>query len=380
MTVAFHGKRILISTGKFVDLKWWDHTKQQVHEAAPDARLINTWLDTLAYTAGIVWRSLASLSVKPGAGDFRREFERLKPRFSEGFFEVMFLFMKEGSERWSSSSYRKVRTFYHQLQEFSSVTGYPMRFDRVDNAFLEAFMAFQSEKGRSEATVHKMVNTLVWFLNWATREGYNVYNDYRRFYRQLGKLSRPARRRSLYLEWNELMLLLNYQTATPGKARVCDLFCLMCLTGIRFSELSRLKRTDVDKDRILIRGNGKKDRTVPLNSHAQQILGRYANRYYRDNLALPPVSVVTVNKYLQVIGKEAGLYRKVKDPRDGSTEQPLYTLLTAGVALQTFIMHALRLAIPSEVISGITGVHADQRIAQFKQEIASREIKKFNDI
>lgn len=380
MTVAFHGKRVLISTGKFVDLNWWDQTKQQVNEAAPDARLINTWLDTLAYTAGIVWRSLASLSEKPGAEDFRKEFERLKPRFSEGFFEVMYLFMREGRERWNSSSYRKVRTFYHQLQEFSAATGYPMRFDQVNDAFLASFKTFQSEKGLADVTVRKMINTLAWFLNWATREGYNVYHDYRRFYRQLGNLSRPVSRRPLYLMWNELMMLCNYRTDVPRKERICDLFCLMCLTGIRFSELSQLKKTDIDKHGIYVRGRGRKDRTVPLNQYALRILEKYRDRYYRDNLALPPASAVTVNKYLAVIGKEAGLYRRAKYPRDESAERPLFELLTAGVAVQTFIMHALRLEIPSEVIAGITGVHDDQRVALMKQEIANKAIKKFNDI
>lgn len=380
MTVAFHGKRVMISTGKFVDLNWWDLTQQRVNEAAPEACLINHWLDTLAYTAGIVWRSLARLSEKPGAEDFRKEFERLRPRFSEGFFEVMFLFMKEGSERWSSGSYRKVRTFYRQLQEFSGETGYPMRFDQMNEAFLASFRSFQSEKGLSDATVQKMVNTLVWFLNWASGKGYNVYYDYRRFYKLLGNLSQPERTQPVYLTWKELMQLCNFRTDTPRKERICDLFCLMCLTGIRFSELVRLEKPDVDEDKIFIRGKGRKDRVVPLNIHAQRILQKYRNRYYRDNLALPPASVVTVNKYLSVIGKEVGLYRRISDPRDGSEERPLFELLTAGVAVQTFIMNAVQLEIPSEVIAGITGVNRDQRIALIKQEIASNAIKKFNEI
>gem|GEM_PF-1011694 len=380
MTVAFHGKRVMISTGKFVDLNWWDHEKQQVNEAYPDARLINVWLESLAYTAGIIWRSLASLSEKPGAEDFRKEFERLRPRFSEGFFEVMFLFMKEGSAHWSSNSYRKVRTFYGKLQEFSRETGYPMRFDRMNDVFLDAFSTFQSEKGMSDVTVQKMVNTLVWFLNWATRQGYNVYHDYRRFYRLLGSTARPVPPRPLYLEWQELMKFRNYRTDVPRKERICDLFCLMCFTGIRFSELGHLQKGDTGEHNIFIRGRGKKDRVVPLNKYAQHILNKYRDRYYRDNLALPPASAVTVNKYLSVIGKELGLYRRVRDPHEGVEGRPLFEMLTAGVAVQTFIMNALRLEVPPEVIAGLTGVQNDQRIALLRQEIANEEIKKFNDI
>jgi site-specific recombinase XerD len=380
MTVAFHGKRVMISTGKFVDLKWWDQEQQQVNEAHPEARLINVWLDSLAYTAGIIWRSLASLSEKPGAADFRREFERLRPRFSEGFFEVMFLFMKDGSARWSSNSYRKVRTFYGQLQVFARETGYPMRFDRMNEAFIERFRTYQSEKGFSDVTVLKMVNTLVWFLNWATKQGYNVYHDYRRFYKLMGRTSRPEAPLPLYLEWEELMKFWNYRTVVPRKERICDLFCLMCFTGIRFSELAQLRKGDADTHNILIRGRGRKDRLVPLNKYAQQILRKYRDRYYRDQLALPPVSVVTMNKYLAMIAKEVGLYRNVGERREGAESVPLYEKITAGVAVQTFIMNALRLEIPAEVIGGITGVRSDQRVALLKQEIAKEAIKKFNDI
>jgi len=327
MTVAFHGKRVMISTGKFVDLNWWDHEKQQVNEAYPDARLINVWLESLAYTAGIIWRSLASLSEKPGAEE-----------------------------------------------------GYPMRFDRMNDVFLDAFSTFQSEKGMSDVTVQKMVNTLVWFLNWATRQGYNVYHDYRRFYRLLGSTARPVPPRPLYLEWQELMKFRNYRTDVPRKERICDLFCLMCFTGIRFSELGHLQKGDTGEHNIFIRGRGKKDRVVPLNKYAQHILNKYRDRYYRDNLALPPASAVTVNKYLSVIGKELGLYRRVRDPHEGVEGRPLFEMLTAGVAVQTFIMNALRLEVPPEVIAGLTGVQNDQRIALLRQEIANEEIKKFNDI
>jgi hypothetical protein len=41
MTVGFQGKKEMISTGTFVDLKWWDHARHQLNEAHPDACLIN---------------------------------------------------------------------------------------------------------------------------------------------------------------------------------------------------------------------------------------------------------------------------------------------------------------------------------------------------
>jgi len=380
MTVAFHGERVMISTGRFVDLKWWDHGKQRVKELHPEAEVINGWLNTLRYTANAVWKALDSLSENPGAADFRREFKRMRPRFSRGFFEIMYQFMEEGSDRWSSGSYRKVRSFYNQLRVFEKETGIPVRFDTLNGEFLERFRTYNAEAGRSPVTIRKMVNTLVWFLNWASKEGYNIYPDYRKFYRGLEEPKPIAPRVPVYLEWEELMKLCRLTVGTPVKQRANDLFCLMSLTGLRTGELARLTRDDLTGDALLVRKKGELKRRVPLNDLARELLSGYANRYYRDNLALPPVSVVTINKYMRIIARELGFRRLVPDPGDPAVKRELHEVITAGTAVQTFIMHALRLGIPAEVIATYTGVASDRRIALLRQEMAESEIKKFNDI
>ena len=380
MTVAFNGKRVLISTGKHVDLKWWDQKQQQVRTTHPEAPLINRWLQTLAYTAGTVWMSLASLSENPGAEDFRKEFERLRPRFSGGFFDIMYLFMEEGSSRWSNSSYRKVRTFYNQLRTFEKEEDYPLQFNTIDRTFLDRFSKYLEQKGMSPTTIRKMVNTLVWYLNWATNQGYNIYSDYRGFYQMLDAKDPETQPESpVYLEWHELMQLTEYRTGNPWKERIRDIFCLMCLTGLRFGELRSLRRVDVDPNLLRIRNSGSKRREVPLNEYAATILRRYEQRYYRNNAALPQVSVVTLNKYIRIIAGELNMKRGIATP-GGSTVRPLHEVLTAGSAVQTFIMHALRLEIPAEVISAFTGIKNDRRIKLLQQEMAAKQIKKFNDL
>ncbi|MCA1746321.1 MAG: site-specific integrase, partial [Bacteroidales bacterium] len=332
------------------------------------------------YTAGNVWITLASLSENPGAEEFRSEFERLRPRFSGGFFDVMILFMEEGSQRWSSGTYRKVRSFYNQLREFEKEEAYPLQFNTIQSDFFDRFVSHQQNKGRSAITVRKMVNMLVWYLNWATDHGYNVYSDYRSFYKLLEKDAAPQRKSSVHLEWNELIKFMNYNTGTPRKERVRDLFCLICFTGLRFEELKRLRKEDVGTSVLQVRKGNGNVRQIPLNSQAVSILEKYKHRYYRGNAALPPASVVTVNKYIRIIAKELKLYRQVPHLSDQNRTVPLWEVLTAGAGVQTFIMHALRLEIPPEVIATFTGVTNDQRVKLLAQEMATKQIKKFNEI
>jgi integrase len=380
MTVAFNGKRVLISTGKHVDLKWWDQKQQQVRTTHPEAPLINRWLQTLAYTAGTVWRSLASLSENPGAEEFRKEFERLRPRYSGGFFEILYLFMEEGSSRWSSSSYRKVRTFYNQLRTFEKEEDYPLQFNTINRPFLDRFNRHLEQKGMSPTTIRKMVNTLVWYLNWATNQGFNIYTDYRGFYQMLDAKDPEAQPESpVFLEWHELMQFADYRINNPWMERSRDFFCLMCLTGLRFGELKGLKKEDVDPKLLRIRSSSSKRREVPLNNYAATILKRYEQRFYRNNTALPQVSVTTLNKYIRIIAKELNMKRGIATQPD-RTLRPLWEVLTAGSAVQTFIMHALRLEIPPEVITAFTGIKNDRRIKLLQQEMASKQIKKFNDL
>ncbi len=58
-------------------------------------------------------------------------------------------------------------------------------------------------------------------------------------------------------------------------------------TGIRLAELAGLNDPDVDlvADQVKVRGKGKKERIVPLGSHA----GRALRRYFRQRDALSPM-------------------------------------------------------------------------------------------
>lgn len=380
MTVAFHGNRLVVPTGVQIDMKWWDHEGQKVRDLCMDAPVMNDWLGALEHSAGLAWKALAGRPDKPGKADFRRAFDRLKPKYSGGFFEAMFLFMEEGRERWSDGTYRKVRTFYDQFRCFEQESGYPVRFDTMNEQFLLQFRDYHRAHGRSAVTILKIVNTLVWFLNWAGDRGYNVYQDFRGFYRLLDRPGTVSHSMPVSLEWDELMRLSEYPVEEPRKERVRDLFCLMCFTGMRLREVRQLTREDIGTSSLVVRKNGRDDRQVPLNDRAAGIIKKYRHRYYRDNLALPPVSAVTVNKYLRLLAKDMNLNREVADPANNANMVPLYEALTAGAGVQTFIMHALRLDIPAAVIGAFTGVKNDRRLKSLQQEIAKKQMQKFNQI
>lgn len=379
MSVTFGGNRVILGTGVKVDLNGWDKELQRIQSSYPGFRSGNNWLDTMQETAGKTMEALLISDQDPDPQNFRSMFQILKPKYSSGFFDIFYLFMENKSSSWSSATYRKVRSLYNLLREFEDQSGIPISFHSLDAQFLERFIAFCQGKGYKHSTSYKAVNNLVWFLNWATDKGYNIYREYRQFYKLLDAPVADARSTlPLSLSWNELDRLREFEAANRRMERVRDLFCFMCFTGLRFSELQRLKKEDLKEKDLLVRKPGERTRVIPMNNYALHICQKYGNKYYLNNTAFPSMSIITMNKYLRLIGKELGLKRVIYSDIAGEEGVPLYSKLTAGIAVNTFIRNALELEVPLEIISRFTGVQKDIRVRRIKADLAIEEMNKFN--
>jgi len=152
----------------------------------------------------------------------------------------------------------------------------------------------------------------------------------------------------------------------------------MCFTGVRFSELQRLKKEDLKESEIHIKRSGGGIRIIPLNKYALQVHQKYQNKYYRNNTAFPSLSLITMNKYLRIIGRDLGFNRMIYSSKVGEDGMPLYELLTTGTAVNTFIRNAVEMEVPVEIISRFTGVQNDSRVRRIKSDLALEQMRKFD--
>ncbi len=183
MSVTFGGHRVIIGTGVRIDINGWDPGVQRIQESYPGSEDLNKWLETMQDIAGKTMEALINSGTELNPTSFRKLFQQLKPKYSSGFFDLFYRFMEGNSSTWSKATYRKVRSLYKLLREFEDHSGIIISFQDLDALFLERFVAFCKQKGYQHSTTYKTVNNLVWFLNWATDKGYNVYRDYRQFYK-----------------------------------------------------------------------------------------------------------------------------------------------------------------------------------------------------
>ena len=125
---------------------------------------------------------------------------------------------------------------------------------------------------------------------------------------------------------------------------------------------------------------------IDLNKYSKAILDKYAGKYYPDDKALPVISNPAMNEALKKIGQLAGfneqhrvVYFKGRDRFEDVMAK--HELLTTHCGRRTFIVNALFLGIPAEVVMSWTG-HADYKAMKpyikIVQELKSKEMDKFN--
>ena len=61
------------------------------------------------------------------------------------------------------------------------------------------------------------------------------------------------------------------------------------------------------------------------------------------------MSIITMNKYLRLMGKDLELSRLIYSGTAGEGGLPLYSCLTAGIAVNTFIKNAIEMEVPAEI-------------------------------
>ena len=155
--------------------------------------------------------------------------------------------------------------------------GGPWTWAGVDRLAIRGFLAAEQQRGvgkRSVARALSALRTFYRFLN-ATR-GLEV-NPARAA--RTPKLDRTL---PTYLDRQETDELFNHaeqRAAAGGFTETRDLAILEMFysTGVRLSELAGLNDADVDlvSDQVKVRGKGKKERIVPLGSHASGTLRTY---------------------------------------------------------------------------------------------------------
>ena len=171
--------------------------------------------------------------------------------------------------------------------------------------------------------------------------------------------------------------------------RVRDVFLFCCFTGLRYSDVYNLKRSDVKKNHIEITTVKTADSLIiELNDKSRAILDKYKKIAFENNKVLPVITNQKMNEYLQELAKLAKINDNVRETYYKGNERidivkPKHQLITTHVGRRTFICNALALGIPPQVVMKWTG-HSDYKAMKpyidIADDIKIDAMSKFNQL
>ena len=185
-----------------------------------------------------------------------------------------------------------VKAYERDLDAFAAFCqdyyGGPWSWAGVDRLAVRGFLAAEQRRGLAKRSVARALSAL--------RTFYRFLNATRGLEVNPARAARtPKLERTLptYLDRAEVKLLFadaEARAAAGGfrEARDLAMLELFYSTGMRLSELAGLNDPDVDfvSDQVKLRGKGKKERIVPVGSHATAACRNYLQK--RDGLLATP--------------------------------------------------------------------------------------------
>jgi integrase len=317
-------------------------------------------LEKTVYNAEMVIKKLKEL-LSPTA-------KRTEP--SKVLFDFIDTYLKEhGSirEKGSLSVYRAMKNHLKAFEANKS----KVTFEKIDYAFFQSFQIFLIEKRNlNNTTVAKQLSTLKTFLSYAKKNGITVNDSYRNFTIKKEPLEVIA------LTNDEFLSLYNFNLSSKERlAKVRDIFCFACTTGLRYSDLLQLKREHLKDDNIeLVIKKTKKTLKVPLNKYSLAILEKY-----REQLKpLPMISNAKLNDYVKELCKLVGIDEAIEIVRYKGAKReaivyPKHDLIGVHTGRKTFATLSLERGMTAEVVMATTG-HTDYK--SFKRYVKITEDRK----
>lgn len=402
MRVNFASKRIEFTTGYRIDATKWDANKQRVKNGCSNklkqsASEINASL--LEYYTEIqsIFKRFEVENVMPTPEQIKEAFNVLhKPASEEpkpqkealpcDFFQVFDDFVENCGRQndWTNSTYEKFVAVKNHLTNFRD----GLTFEFFDERGLNDYVGYLRDvKEMRNTTIGKQLSFLKWFLCWAFKKGGHQNNAYDNYKPKL----KSTQKKIIFLTWDELNRLREFKIPSNKQAleRVRDVFLFQCFTGLRYSDVFNLRRSDIKGDHIEVTTVKTSDSLIiELNNHSKAILDKYKDVAFEDDKVLPVITNQKMNDYLKELAEMAGIDEPVRQTYYKGNERiddvtPKYALLGTHAGRRTFICNALALGIPPQVVMKWTG-HSDYKAMKpyidIADDIKANAMSKFNQI
>ena len=309
-----------------------------------------------------------------------------KEETKEDFYAVFDEFVSDCGRQndWTDSTYEKFAAVKNHLTNFRE----GLTFDYFDEKGLNDYVAYLRDvKEMRNTTIGKQLSFLKWLLRWSFKKGYHHNNAFDAYKPKL----KSTQKKIIFLTWEELTKLREFEIPAnkPSLERVRDVFLFQCFTGLRYSDVFNLRRSDIKGDHIEVTTVKTSDSLIiELNNHSKAILDKYKDVAFEDDKVLPVITNQKMNDHLKELAELAGIDEPIRQTYYRGNERidevtPKYALLGTHAGRRTFICNALALGIPPQVVmkwTGYSDYKAMKPYIEIADDIKANAMSKFNKL
>lgn len=387
-------KRIRYSTGlSLINTKNWNTTSQTVKNVSEEVNKVNinnklnetrTFLEGL-YSDLTINKDLEVTPqlLKSELDIFFKKKKRVekKTRFLE-FLPFFDWYIKNYTVKplpttkkaLSPATAKTYRNSYNIIKNYSSEI-YNLNYERITLDFYDDFLKYLYSKNYSTNYIGTQIKVLKTILNASFEKGFHNNTDFKKRY-----FSKPSEEiDNIYLTENELLNIYNIdltdfkpviinkqlKLTKPMLENARDLFLIGANTGLRVSDLNKLKKESIitvnDSNYINITTSKTGAKlTIPINPMVNAILKK------RNNTPPPTMPDQHINYAIKKIGELAKINSiETKTITRGGIKTTLkyfkYDLISSHTARRSFCTNAYKSGMPTIDIMAISG-HKTEKV------------------
>ena len=364
--ITVNGKRIELSSNKFVELSKWSTEAGKIKGTSEEARLINSHLDLLRMQIMEAQMDLNYKKIPLTAETLKTKIlgveERqrmLVPIFQDHNNKMKELVGKEyaqGTLDRYTTSLRHTVEFLQWKYKVSDI-----ELNKIDHAFVTDYEFFlRSVRNCANNTTVKYIKNFTKIIKICIDSDWIDKNPFSKYKSKLREVER------IYLSEAEIQNIINKDFKTERLSLVRDIFLFSCFTGLAYIDVKNLTKSHIsigiDGEKWIFTHRQKTETAskIPILPVTQMIIDKYENHPESNNkdTLLPILTNQKMNSYLKEIAAVCGINKE----------------LTFHIARHTFATTVtLTNGVPIESVSKMLG-HKNIKTTQHYAKILDKKV------
>lgn len=392
LSCNYDSHRLRISTGRSVNPKDWKQATQKLveNELSPDNQKTNEYLTGIAVLVKKKYTEFTDQGIIPTPLELKRTLRlilRNKENNNSEFWNLFEEFIAEKQSEISNITDYNLSLRKH-LKNTESLFNHSISFDHIKqrkDGFFQQFESYMTHeainirgtKGLAVNTIGKQMKNLKVFLNWCFDNNHIPPFSLKLFITKTEDID------TVFLSAEELESIAQLELSGEQDL-IRDLFLIGCETGLRFSDFTNLKSSDLRGNILDVRPKktrimGKSNLLmIPVSTPFRRIIEKYNGNIPQYNINY----LTRFNHEIREICKQAKIHEKVTITRIVANQElselkNKWEFISSHTARRTFCTLKFLAGMPIQAIMKFSGHKSERNFLRYLRLDAQLNAEKF---